>query len=167
MIKFRGIIQSQFFDAPSLKPFGNLLPIQYFALHRYYTAMKIEHLAIWVNDIEAMKAFYVTYFGMACNDKYTNPKKQFESYFLSLADGAARIELMRRPGILPNTGHNNTAIGLAHFAIALASKEEVNALTERLRADGYTIASEPRTTGDGYYESAVLDPEGNYVEITV
>jgi lactoylglutathione lyase len=129
--------------------------------------MKIEHLAIWVNDLELMKRFYVTYFGMLCNEKYTNARKQFESYFLSFDEGAARIELMRRPGILPNTGHNNAAIGLAHFAMALSSSEEVNILTERLRADGYTIASEPRTTGDGYYESAVLDPEGNYVEITV
>ena len=129
--------------------------------------MKIEHLAIWVNDIELMRQFYVTYFGMVCNEKYTNTKKQFESYFLSFAGGAARIELMRKPGIAPNTGHNNATIGLAHFAIAISNSEAVNQLTERLRADGYTIASEPRTTGDGYYESAVIDPEGNYVEITV
>jgi len=128
--------------------------------------MKIEHLAIWVDDIETMKAFYVTYFGMTSNQKYFNPKKQFESYFLSFPGSAARLELMRKPGILPNSGHNNTMVGLAHFAIALHDKTAVDTLTEKLRADGYTIASEPRTTGDGYYESAVLDPEGNYVEIT-
>lgn len=128
--------------------------------------MKIEHLAIWVNDIEAMKAFYANWFGMRCNEKYTNPKKQFESYFLSGDGGGARIELMYRPDILPNTGHNNAAIGLAHLAISAGSREEVDALTEKLRAEGYTIAGEPRVTGDGYYESVVLDPEGNHIEIT-
>src|SRR3569623_284265 len=129
--------------------------------------MKIEHLAIWVNDLDAMKSFYTNYFRMVSNEKYVNPKKQFESFFLSFPESGARIELMRKPGVLPNGGNNNAMIGLAHFAIALHTKSAVDALTERLRSDGYIIASEPRTTGDGYYESAELDPEGNYVEITV
>ena len=128
--------------------------------------MKIEHLAIWVNDIELMKEFYIQYFGMACNEKYTNPKKQFESYFLSFGDGNTRIELMRRPDVLPNNGQNNTMIGLAHFAVSAGNRDKVNILTEKLRSDGYAIAGEPRVTGDGYYESVVLDPEGNYIEIT-
>ena len=128
--------------------------------------MKIEHLAIWVNDLELMKGFYVKYFGMASNQKYINPQKQFESYFLSFNEGGARIELMHRPDILPNSGQNNLVHGFVHFALSTGSKDAVDALTERLREDGYTIAGEPRTTGDGYYESVVLDPEGNYIEIT-
>jgi lactoylglutathione lyase len=129
--------------------------------------MKIEHIAIWVNNIEAMKHFYVHYFGMACNNKYVNPKKRFESYFLSFGDGATRIELMQRADIAANTMPANTVTGLAHFAISVGSSDEVNKLTEKLRADGYTIAGEPRFTGDGYYESVILDPEGNCIEITI
>ena len=126
----------------------------------------VHHIAIWVDDLEFMKTFYVKYFNAVCNEKYTNPKKQFESYFISLGDGGARIELMRRPDIAANSGLNNQAIGLAHFAITVGDEKAVNILTERLRADGYTIAGEPRITGDGYYESVVLDPEGNYLELT-
>jgi len=128
--------------------------------------MKIEHIAIWVNDIEAMKDFYVKYFAMACNSKYVNAKKQFESYFLSFGEGDARIELMRRADI-SQPGTHNSLTGLTHFAISVGSINAVNALTETLRNDGYTIAGEPRTTGDGYYESVILDPEGNHIEITL
>lgn len=126
----------------------------------------IEHIAIWVHNLEEVKQFYIKYFNMEANQKYVNPVKQFESYFLSFGNSGARIELMRKPGILPNNGQNNKAIGLAHIAINVGDAAAVNALTEQLRADGYTIAGEPRFTGDGYYESVVLDPEGNYVEIT-
>lgn len=132
-----------------------------------HTAMKIEHIAIWVLDLEAMRDFYTRYFNMTCNDKYTNPKKQFESYFLSFNDGGARIELMRSAAITQNNTIHNAVAGLTHFAISVGSKDAVDHLTETLRADGYTIAGEPRTTGDGYYESVVLDPEGNHIEITV
>src|SRR5882757_11036108 len=104
--------------------------------------MKIEHIAIWVNDIEAIKDFYVKYFGMFCNSKYVNPKKQFESYFLSFDEGAARIEIMQRAGITNNPGLQNTITGLAHFAMSVGSRGEVDLLTERLRADGYAIAGE-------------------------
>jgi len=129
--------------------------------------MKIEHIAIWVNDIEAMRLFYIKYFGATNNTKYINPIKKFQSYFLSFNDGGPRIEIMQKEGV--GTKNNNLPIvtGLAHFAVSVCSKEDVDALTERLRADGYTIASEPRTTGDGYYESVVLDPEENSIEITV
>ncbi len=126
---------------------------------------KIEHIAFWVIDLEAVKDFYIKYFNLTANEKYTNTKKQFESYFLSFASGGARIELMRMPSILVNNNLGNTATGLAHFAITVGTVTDVNNLTERLRADGYTIASEPRRTGDGYYESAVLDPEGNFIEL--
>jgi lactoylglutathione lyase len=126
---------------------------------------KIEHIALWVDDLERTKDFYVKYFNLAHNEKYTN-SKQFESYFLTFGGRDTRIELMRMPGIMPNNGHNNRTTGLAHFAITVGDVNAVNELTERLRADGYTIAGEPRRTGDGYYESIVLDPEGNWIELT-
>ncbi|GAB2815975.1 VOC family protein [Ferruginibacter profundus] len=128
--------------------------------------MKIEHLAIWVEDLERARDFYVQYFDMQCSGKYINEQKQFASYFLSFAGKGARIELMHRPGILKHNGDRGIVTGFTHIAISVGSKENVNALTERMRADGITIQSEPRTTGDGYYESVVLDPEKNYIEIT-
>jgi len=127
--------------------------------------MKIEHLAIWTDDIELLRRFYVRYFNVSCGEKYVNPKKNFTSYFLSFGNEKTRLELMHIPN-MENLVSRENLKGPAHFAISVGGKETVDALTERLREDGYTIASEPRTTGDGYYESAVLDPEENYVEIT-
>lgn len=127
--------------------------------------MKIEHLAVWAEDLELLRQFYMTYFSMSCGEKYLNTKRNFASYFLSFGDGKTRLEIMHIPDIESPASRGNLK-GLAHFAISVGGKDAVNALTERLRADGYTIAGEPRTTGDGYYESAVLDPEGNYIEIT-
>jgi len=129
--------------------------------------MTIEHLAIWVDDLETMRQFYTTYFGATSNEKYTNPKKGFSSYFLSFGENRTRLEIMHKDDIHDSFGKRGFAKGIAHFAIATGSKENVDQLTERLRADKYIIESEPRLTGDGYYESVVLDPEGNYVEITV
>lgn len=128
--------------------------------------MKIEHLAIWVNDLEEMRTFYMTYFNMNSNEKYVNPKKGFSSYFLSFKNSETRLELMHRADIADFIGKKGALNGLTHFAISVGSKENVDALTERLRKDYYIIEGEPRTTGDGYYESVVLDPEGNLVEIT-
>ncbi len=127
--------------------------------------MKIEHIAIWADDIERLRQFYTVYFGMKSNDMYTNPRKQFRSYFLSFGEDKTRIEIMNMPDRLEPTLRNQMK-GLAHFAISVGSKEQVLALTERLRSDGFAVLSEPRTTGDGYFESAVADPEGNYVELT-
>jgi len=127
--------------------------------------MKIDHLAIWVDDIEKMRQFYLTYFDTVSGEKYVNPNKNYTSYFLSFAEGGSRIELMHRPDITDVSGKRGFSKGMAHFAISAGSKQAVDELTERIRSDGYTVASETRTTGDGYYESAVLDPEGNYVEI--
>ncbi len=126
--------------------------------------MRLEHIAIWTEDIELLREFYTRYFEMDCSGKYFNPKRNFSSYFLSFKDGAARIEIMNIPEMDSPAGRGNLK-GLAHIAISVDGKDAVNALTERLRGDGYTILSEPRTTGDGYYESAIADPEGNYVEI--
>ena len=128
--------------------------------------IKIEHLAIWTQDLEKAKDFYVKYFDMICGDKYHNPTKQFTSYFLSFRNSNVRIELMHRPDILEHIGKKGLTNGLTHFAISVGSKEIVNSLTEKLRADNFIIESEPRTTGDGYYESVVLDTEGNLIEIT-
>ncbi len=129
--------------------------------------MKIEHLAIWTHQLERLKAFYVRFFGAVPNEKYHNPKKQFNSYFLSFDDGT-RLELMEMPGIPLN---NNDALaqytGLIHFAISTGSKENVDALTNSIREAGYQVLGEPRWTGDGYYESVVLDPDANRIEITI
>lgn len=127
--------------------------------------MRIDHLGIWVEDIERMKDFYLTYFEVTCGDKYYNPVRKFTSYFLTFTESGSRIELMHQPGISAFTGRKGWINGLAHFAIAVGSKEKVDGLTDLLCHDGYTINSEPRITGDGYYESSILDPEGNYVEI--
>ncbi|GAA4824369.1 VOC family protein [Algivirga pacifica] len=128
--------------------------------------MKIEHLAIWVNDLERMKAFYEHYFDGEAGEKYHNPQKNFSSYFIRFSEGC-RLELMNKPDIPQNL---NSSIleytGIIHFAVSVGSKEKVDALTEQLRRDGYRIIGEPRTTGDGYYESVILDPENNRIEIT-
>ncbi len=129
--------------------------------------MKIEHLAIWVSDLEKMKAFYEKYFHGIAGKKYHNPKKQFTSYFLSFDEGC-RLELMHRPTIPNHQNDWSTEYkGIIHVAISIGSKTKVDQLTETLRADGFTIVGEPRTTGDGYYESVVLDPEKNRIEITI
>jgi len=128
--------------------------------------MTIEHVAIWVKDLEVMRNFYVKYFDMASNEKYINQKKGFSSYFLAFKDGA-RLELMYRKDILENDLSPSTTFGFTHIAISLGSQAEVDDLTKKLQMDGYVIAGEPRTTGDGYYESVILDPEGNSIELTV
>jgi lactoylglutathione lyase len=128
--------------------------------------MKIEHIAIWTDDLERLKSFYVKYFNAAPGAKYFNPHKKFESYFLSFESGC-RLELMRMPE-LKHAAHDSAQyIGLTHFAVSVGSREKVDSLTEILRSDGVTITGEPRHTGDGYYESVVLDPDGNRIEITI
>lgn len=127
--------------------------------------MKIEHIAIWVSDIEKMRRFYEQYFNVKTGEKYINLKKNFTSYFLSFSEGA-RLELMQKPEISKEVNQEEY-LGFIHFAISVGSKENVDSLTEKLRQDGFKITGEPRTTGDGYYESLVLDPEGNRIEITI
>jgi lactoylglutathione lyase len=128
--------------------------------------MKIEHLAIWVDDLELMKAFYLNYFDTTAGDKYTNEKNQYTAYFIYFGEDKTRLELMHKPNIADVAGQRGFTKGIAHFTISVGGKEKVNELTELLRKDNYIIFSEPRTTGDGYYESVVLDPEGNYLEIS-
>ena len=129
--------------------------------------MRVEHIAIWTRNLDALKSFYETYFEAVSSRMYTNPGKGFASYFLSFASGA-RIELMCMEGI-PPTRNDPVAqfTGLIHIAFSTGSKEAVDALTHRLESAGYRVAGQPRWTGDGYYESAVLDPDGNRIEITI
>lgn len=129
--------------------------------------MKIEHLALWTKDIETMRRFYTQYFGATANAKYRNEAKNFESYFLSFSSGA-RLELMHNPSIPDSTNDFlKQSIGCIHIAFSVGSKDEVIALTERLKKNGYEVLDGPRTTGDGYFESTVFDPEKNRIEITV
>jgi len=129
--------------------------------------MKIEHVAIWTRNLERLKAFYETYFEAESNTKYVNSEKGFESYFLSFESGA-RLELMQMIGIPDNLNDIDAQyLGIIHLAISVGSKEKVDELTSLLKEGGYQIVGLPRTTGDGYYESVVLDPDGNRIEITV
>ena len=127
--------------------------------------MKIEHTAMYVADLEMAKDFFVKYFGGRANDIYHNHKTGFRSYFITFDEGV-RLELMNKPGVsaVDNTSER---MGYAHIAFSVGSKEKVDELTERLKNDDYDMVSGPRTTGDGYYESCVLDIEGNRIEITV
>lgn len=127
--------------------------------------MKIDHIALWVNDLEVMRQFYEKYFDATSNNLYENKVKHYTSYFLSFGEGLTRLEIMNRPDIEEATGPRGMKQGWAHLSISVDSRVKMLALTERLRNDGFTIAGEPRTTGDGYFESIVLDPEGNMVEI--
>jgi lactoylglutathione lyase len=128
--------------------------------------MKIEHMAIWTVDIERLRAFYVRYFGATSNARYVNSAKQFESYFLSFPEGA-RLEIMHSPQVQLQSDGDLQWRGYAHLAFSTGSREQVDALTDRLQEDGYHLLSGPRVTGDGYYESLFLDPDGNWIEITV
>ena len=128
--------------------------------------IRIDHVALWTPNLERLAAFYVAYFGGAPGARYTNPAKGFESRFVTF-EGGGRLELMNTTALNP-VAHAPGAqrMGLTHFALAIGSEQQVDALTVRLRADGYAVIDGPRRTGDGYYESVVLDPDGNRVEIT-
>ena len=128
--------------------------------------MRIEHVALWTKNLERFKHFYVTYFGAIAGDEYVNQAKSFRSCFLSFAEGA-RIEVMTTTTLSPVTLEPGTErMGLTHLAIAVGSPLRVDELTTQLRANGFSILDGPRRTGDGYYETVVLDPDGNRVEIT-
>lgn len=128
--------------------------------------MHIEHLAIWAHDLEKMRRFYMDFLGLSSNEKYVNEKKQFSSYFLSF-DTGARLELMQRPDIDEFVRPANSKLGLVHFAISVGSEAKVNEMTDQVHEFGGKVVGPPRTTGDGYYESVVADPEGNLIELTV
>ena len=126
--------------------------------------MLIEHIAMYVNNLEEARDFFVKYLGGKSNTGYHNKNTDFRSFFISFEDGA-RLELMNKPGLEDMEKPLNRT-GYAHIAFSLGSKEKVDELTERLKADGYEVVSGPRTTGDGYYESCVVVFEGNQIELT-
>ena len=127
--------------------------------------MKIEHIAMYVNDLDAAKDFFLKYLDGKSNDGYHNTKTDFRSYFISFDDGA-RLEIMNKPGMVDADKHLNRT-GLIHIAFSVGSKERVDELTGRLKADGYDAVSGPRVTGDGYYESCIVAIEGNQIELTI
>ena len=127
--------------------------------------MKIEHIAMYVNDIEKTREFFIKYFDAISNEGYHNKTTGFRSYFLSF-DNGARLEIMNKPQMSDEEkGLNRT--GYIHIAFSLGSKEAVDVLTGKMKNDGYDVISGPRTTGDGYYESCIIGMEGNQIEITV
>ena len=128
--------------------------------------MKIEHVALFCRDLEAMRQFFLDYFEAVSNEQYHNPRTGLRTYILSFPDGGVRLEVMQRPDTIdadPSKPH----IGFIHVSFAVGSKEEVDAKTIELRDAGYQVSSGPRTTGDGYYESCILGPEGIQIEITI
>ena len=127
--------------------------------------MIIEHIAMYVNDLEAARDFFVKYMGGHSNGGYHNSNTDFRSYFISF-DGGARLELMTKPERKDQDKPLNRT-GYAHIAFSVGSREKVDELTDRLRMNGYEMISGPRTTGDGYYESCIVVIEGNQIEITV
>jgi lactoylglutathione lyase len=126
--------------------------------------MKIEHIALYVNELEKARDFFVNYLNGTSNAGYHNPKTDFRSFFISFDDGA-RLELMNKPEMSYDEKHLNRT-GYVHVAFSLGSKEKVDSLTAKLKADGYEVISGPRTTGDGYYESCIVAIEGNQIELT-
>jgi glyoxalase family protein len=127
--------------------------------------MKINHVAIYVNDLEKTKEFYTKYFQARANQKYHNKNTGLQTYFLSFPDSEVRLEIMTRPELSTRKDKIMNE-GFIHLAFSVGSKEKVDELTERLIKDGYSCLSGPRTTGDGYYESVIEDCEGNLIEIT-
>jgi lactoylglutathione lyase len=124
--------------------------------------VRLEHVAIWVRDIELVAVFYARYFGARIGAPYRNPRKDFDSRFLTF-DGRARVEIMRRGDIESRT--TDPQLGYAHVALTVGDDAAVDALAARMAADGVPLLDGPRRTGDGYYECVVSDPEGNRVEI--
>lgn len=129
--------------------------------------MILEHVAIWADNLELLKDWYVKYFDGTANEKYTNVTKQFSSYFISFSSGA-RLEIMSRPDIPGNASDTVVAQhrGIIHLAFGVATKQAVDEKSKQLEADGYKVLSGPRKTGDGYYEFETLDPENNRLEVT-
>lgn len=127
--------------------------------------MRIDHIAIWTYNFEGMRNFYIHYFNASSGEIYYNHSKEFRSYFLSF-DDSCRIELMEMPRIAKSKNDAlKQFIGLVHFAIKTGSRQKVDKLTQTLQKDGFKVIRMPRRTGDGYYASVILDPDGNRVEI--
>ena len=128
--------------------------------------MRIEHIALFCKDLEQMRQFFLDHFEAVSNGVYHNPRTGLRTYILTFPEGGARLELMQRPDTI-DADPSKPNIGFVHVSFALGCKEAVDAKTQELRDAGYQITSGPRTTGDGYYESCVLGPEGIQIEVTV
>ena len=150
--------------------------------------MRIDHTALFCRDLEQMRQFFIDYFDARSNEQYHNPRTGLRTYILSFTEGSTRLELMQRteqrepssslewpsrdgrrqsqrPDV-QDADPSQPAIGYVHLSFAVGSRKGVDLLTRRLAADGYTVTSGPRTTGDGYYESSILGPEGIQIEVT-
>ena len=127
--------------------------------------MRIDHVALFCRDLEQMRQFFIDYFDARSNEQYHNPRTGLRTYILSFTEGSTRLELMLRPDV-QDADPSQPAIGYVHLSCAVGSKKGVDLLTRRLAADGYTVTSGPRTTGDGYYESSIVGPEKILIEIT-
>ena len=127
--------------------------------------MRIDHAALFCKDLEQMRQFFIDYFDARSNEQYHNPRTGLRTYILSFTEGCTRLELMQRPDVL-DADPSQPAIGYVHLSFAVGSKKGVDLLTRRLAADGYVVTCGPRTTGDGYYESCILGPEGIQIELT-
>lgn len=129
--------------------------------------MTLEHAAIWTDNLEGLKEFYVRYLDGHAGEKYRNEKKRYESYFVSFGSGA-RLEIMTRPDLPENLNDTiaNQHKGIIHLAFEASSKKEVDEKVETFRTNGFIILDGPRITGDGYYEFVTLDPDSNRIEIT-
>ena len=125
--------------------------------------MRIHHVAVFVRDLETAREYYEKYFGASANGLYNNPKTGLKTYFLAF-EGGGRLEIMSKPNTA-ETENSLERIGYSHVSFGVGGKDSVDRITETLREDGYAVFSEPRVTGDGYYESCVSDPDGNRVEI--
>lgn len=128
--------------------------------------MKIDHIALFCKDLENMHQFFIDHFSATSNDLYHNPKTGLRTYILSFPDGSARLELMQRPDTIA-IDPSQPNIGFIHLSISVGSKDSVDSMTEALRNAGYSVVSGPRTTGDGFYESCIIGPEGIQIEITI
>ena len=127
--------------------------------------MRIDHAALFCRDLEQMRQFFIEYFDARSNEQYHNPRTGLRTYILSFTEGSTRLELMLRPDV-QDADPSQPAIGYVHLSFAVGSRKGVDLLTRRLAADGYTVTSGPRTTGDCYYESCILGPEGIQIEVT-
>lgn len=134
---------------------------------KFIKHMKIDHVAIWTDELERLKNYYVRYFEGKPGLKYTNEKKDFHSYFISFKSGS-RLEIMTIPGVADNLDNEKKQYqkGINHLAFGMETMQEVDQKAKQLMADGYKILSGPRRTGDGYYEFETLDPDENRIEVT-
>ena len=128
--------------------------------------MRIDHIALYCIDLEAMREFWMTHFSCTSNKQYHNPRTGLRTYILSFPQGGARLEIMQRPEVT-ETLEDMYRAGFIHMSVAVGSKEAVDSKTLELQSAGYECLSGPRTTGDGYYESQIQGPEGILIEITI